>query len=480
MLTRYSLSQALVTAVLRKLCSQLSAESAVRVENIMTMVFGNSNEGASQAAASSSAPYRHCRDWEVLATTITGKKLIPTPTFFRKCIDIDEALCFRSGVVVVGEPGSYKSTIIDVVVSAFNRGLGGEQFTLDNARVQRLYPSVHSFDTLFGSHDSETGGWHDGIFSRTIRVLSDTEVRESGQDQESSKHTWTVFDGAVTSRWSDALISCLKSERRLCLPSGEVLAFPRTSRLIFEAPSLENASPHIVGACYIVCMTSSIFPASVTLKNWCHRLPELLSPLRGVLQGLYRELFVPCAQYVSTSCPHTKGRTLSSFLHTFLRYFDCMIDDFRTATPEELKRRLEAGVMLRTATFVGKMKKRSLGKGKRKASGEGGKWSSGMKRRISKMRIDKLSKPKAHTFSEVRTEQQVHYTFLFSLLWALGGALSDQEREGLEEKFRTLCETLAQEGKLKIMFPSGRLVPPPPPPPPAPSQDSLHTLLTRN
>ena len=334
------LLQILAATIIRKLCSQLSVESVVKVKNIMRMVFSYGN-GDKEDTSDTLAPYRHCRDWDILATTITKKKLIPTPTFFKKCVDVDEALSFGSGVVIVGEPGSYKSTIIDVMVSAFNRGLGGEEFTLDNARTQRLYPTVHSFEELFGSHDDVTGSWHDGVFSRTIRVLSDIEMqevcdsdalyiasvrfvlhlpyspnlplesnhkphcvwlRQVTEEQESSKHTWTVFDGTVTSRWSDALISCLKPERRLCLPSGEVLGFPRTSRLIFEAPSLQNASPHIVGACYVVCMSPSLFPAPVILENWCSRLPKLLSPFCGELIELYEGLFVVSSCWLFIFC----------------------------------------------------------------------------------------------------------------------------------------------------------------------------------
>ncbi|KAJ8610928.1 hypothetical protein MRB53_038232 [Persea americana] len=83
-------------------------------------------------------------------------------------------------------------------------------------------------DTLYGSLDTITREWTDGLFTSILRRILDNLRGEA------AKRHWIIFDGDVDPVWVENLNSVLDDNRLLTLPNGERLVLPLNVRIMFE------------------------------------------------------------------------------------------------------------------------------------------------------------------------------------------------------------------------------------------------------
>ena len=399
--------------------------------------------------------------------------------------------------------------------------------------------------------------------------------RERNEALASSTHLPTSYptllhlDGPIRSYWADALLPCLSPSNPSCfLSSGEVLSLPSTSRFVFETTSLSHASPSLLAATSLVHFETAVLTMRDMKEAWLRGLPPMLQKRRELLGMLFDRVFLPlwgfralgsergqrgeasavsvgrgkgCMQRdkvlvgieeekaspsfrspLSTEFPPPSPPSLSLSLspllirrfQTFTRIFGALIDDFRTASESELKRRMAQGVTVRTAQFIGKLRRKqseshsslsplsslkhpegangesannelsaqnerstnnkgreeNAPQGLQEAEGGPKEQSAGARpqrakrrargmrrqRRISAFHINQLRRPTAHAYAEKRVRKQIEYATLFATVWSLCGPLGSRERTLFEHTFRALQQKLVRDRDLLCMsFPKG-------------------------
>jgi dynein heavy chain 1 len=141
--------------------------------------------------------------------------LVCSEAFVSKIMQLHQTIALRHGVMLVGPSGSGKSCALRVLSEAQSRvtGVPHQAYTLDAKAMHK--------DLLYGSLDSTTREWTDGLFTHMLRRIIEN-VRG-----EAHKVHWIVFDGDVDPEWVENLNSLLDDNKLLTLPNGERLALPR-------------------------------------------------------------------------------------------------------------------------------------------------------------------------------------------------------------------------------------------------------------
>ena len=125
---------------------------------------------------------------------IAGERnFVATDTWMTKILQLYQIQNIHHGVMMVGNSGSGKSGAWKVLLQALQQveGEEGVHHIID--------PKVMSKEALYGSLDSTTREWTDGLFTSILRKIVDN-LR--GED---SKRHWIVFDGDVDPEWVENL-----------------------------------------------------------------------------------------------------------------------------------------------------------------------------------------------------------------------------------------------------------------------------------
>lgn len=130
-----------------------------------------------------------------------------------------------------------------------------------------------------------THEWSDGVLARV--------VRESASDESQATH-WITLDGPVDAVWVENLNTVLDDNKKLCLPSGEIIKFHSRMAMVFEVADLLEASPATVSRCGMVYLTPEKLGWQVQTKPWIQALPpSLRAQWRGGLLASLIESLVP-------------------------------------------------------------------------------------------------------------------------------------------------------------------------------------------
>lgn len=164
------------------------------------------------------------------------------------------------GIMLVGSSGFGKSTVYQSLLSAMQDAENVEcVFHLIDAKVM-------SKEALFGSLDSTTREWTDGLFTATLRRIVDN-LR--GEDQ---KQHWIIFDGDVDPEWAENLNSVLDDNKILTLPNGERIALPNNVRIAFEVENLKYATPATISRCGMIWFGPNVVTAKMQLDHFLFKL----------------------------------------------------------------------------------------------------------------------------------------------------------------------------------------------------------------
>jgi dynein heavy chain 1 len=130
---------------------------------------------------------------EAIKKIAAEQHFVVTDTWMTKILQLYQIQNIHHGVMMVGNSGSGKSGAWKVLLQALQQveGQEGVHHVID--------PKVMSKEALYGSLDSTTREWTDGLFTSILRKIVDN-LR--GED---SKRHWIVFDGDVDPEWVENL-----------------------------------------------------------------------------------------------------------------------------------------------------------------------------------------------------------------------------------------------------------------------------------
>ncbi|KAA8652525.1 dynein heavy chain [Aspergillus tanneri] len=185
---------------------------------------------------------------------------VDSEMWITKALQLYQIQSIHHGVMMVGKSGSGKSTAWKILLQALQRieGVEGVSHIIDS--------KVMSKEALYGSLDSTTREWTDGLFTGILRKIVDN-LR--GED---SKRHWIVFDGDVDPEWVENLNSVLDDNKLLTLPNGERLNLPPNVRIMFEVESLKYATLATVSRCGMVWFNSDTVTPSMMISNYVESL----------------------------------------------------------------------------------------------------------------------------------------------------------------------------------------------------------------
>lgn len=223
------------------------------------------------------------------------RHLVINETWMTKIVQLYQIQAIHHGVMMVGDSGSGKSAIWKVLLRALQciEGVEGVYHIIDS--------KVMSKEALYGSLDSTTREWTDGLFTSILRKIVDN-LR--GED---AKRHWIVFDGDVDPEWVENLNSVLDDNKLLTLPNGERLNLPPNVRILFEVETLKYATLATVSRCGMVWFSDDTVTSDMMLSHY----------LQNLRSTAFDELDEDTAGQASASALVVQGQVADLLQHYF-------------------------------------------------------------------------------------------------------------------------------------------------------------------
>jgi len=223
------------------------------------------------------------------------RHLVINETWMTKIVQLYQIQAIHHGVMMVGDSGSGKSAIWKVLLRALQciEGVEGVYHIIDS--------KVMSKEALYGSLDSTTREWTDGLFTSILRKIVDN-LR--GED---AKRHWIVFDGDVDPEWVENLNSVLDDNKLLTLPNGERLNLPPNVRILFEVETLKYATLATVSRCGMVWFSDDTVTSDMMLSHY----------LQGLRSTAFDELDEDTAGQASASALIVQSQVADLLQHYF-------------------------------------------------------------------------------------------------------------------------------------------------------------------
>ena len=217
---------------------------------------------------------------EALRGACRNRHLECEEEFSTKAIQLFQTQQVRHGLMLVGAALSGKSELMHSLAAALSV-LNQDQPVV----IEGVNPKAVTIGQLYGDFDPLTHEWSDGILARIVR---------DGAADETQRKRWIVLDGPVDAVWVENLNTALDDNKKLCLPSGEIIKFTSRMTMIFEVEDLLEASPATVSRCGMVYLTPEKLGWEVQVQPWLAALPSSLrSEWRGGLLTALIEVLVP-------------------------------------------------------------------------------------------------------------------------------------------------------------------------------------------
>ena len=207
------------------------------------------------------------------------------------------------GVMLLGESYGGKTKSIKILAASLQavQGSSGKAPT-----CVILNPKAIKIDQLYGYFNDDE--WKDGILATCFRNFAGFSENVSNYPNHLTpralkdyllfllfqERKWLIFDGPVDSEWIENMNTVLDENKKLCLMSGEIIALPPKTNLIFEASDVESASPATISRCGVLYMDPQCLHWNLIVKTWIKTFPRFIPDIiRTKLSHLFERFCVP-------------------------------------------------------------------------------------------------------------------------------------------------------------------------------------------
>ena len=134
-----------------------------------------------------------------------------------------------------------------------------------------------------------------------------------------------IFDGPVDSEWIENMNTVLDENKKLCLMSGEIIALPPKTNLIFEAQDVESASPATISRCGVLYMDPECLEWNLIVTTWIKTFPRFIpDAIRTKLAAMFDRFCRPLLKLVRRNATLKISR--HHLISSLIKLFDCHLN----------------------------------------------------------------------------------------------------------------------------------------------------------
>ena len=138
-----------------------------------------------------------------------------------------------------------------------------------------------------------------------------------------------TFKTQRISRVVENLNTVLDDNKKLCLPSSEIIKFHSRMTMVFEVADLQEASPATVSRCGMVHLTPEKLGWEVQVKPWLDDLPPSLTAewRSDMITNLISAVLPPVITWLSEKSSHLLHPSVSAnwLVRSFLNLFEALL-----------------------------------------------------------------------------------------------------------------------------------------------------------
>ncbi|KFG50928.1 ATPase family associated with various cellular activities (AAA) domain-containing protein, partial [Toxoplasma gondii p89] len=275
------------------------------------------------------------------------RDMLVTEGMVAKAMQLHETQNARTGVMLVGAPGTGKTSCISVLAAAATEAQESERQRLSTGkgcaptRIVRISPKALDLAALFGEANEATNEWADGLIG--------LEVRRAAQEPG---RKWLVFDGPVDASWAENLNSALDDNQVLCLASGERTKISPALTFMFETDSAASASPATISRCGIVFFENKERrEVEAVVHSWAQHL-ERKFPQASNLRRWTLEICREALPFIEKECTEAVPSLDATLVSTVCNLTSACLLDERIFSGEDEQREALLAAMFWTSAVV--------------------------------------------------------------------------------------------------------------------------------
>ncbi|XP_078514868.1 dynein heavy chain domain-containing protein 1 isoform X2 [Lissotriton helveticus] len=261
-------------------------------------------------------------------------KLHANPDLTGTMLQLYQALLQTRGVIVMGSPGSGKTTSWKILARALNRLASNDCQSIKYVEEEEqetesvipssecygpvtsecFYPSSLTTEEFLGRW--ENGKWNDGLFAKLLRTSGTVPLTHLDSARKAHKvqtclrssmydpQKWVVLDGLPKSELLDQVSCLLGPHPFLSLPNSEQIGTPTSMKFIFEVTDLANISPSLSTQCSLVYYRGDQTWRAVLaacLSSLCIRY-SVTQNTADMIRSLSQDLFPATLSFLGQTC----------------------------------------------------------------------------------------------------------------------------------------------------------------------------------